>query len=249
MQAVDGVALAGELLAAYDDKLRRRQGLTARARVHPHRLIAAYGLTAQAYDVGQDALELIRQGRQGGAAPLVRVTFECAVHGQWLVRVPEATDALIAEAHRQEVALATNMAKTARFLRHAPAVRAAAGPAPAAAPTVSARQFEQICNQVDPDGTLYVMYRTLSAGAHVGMPVIARWFEEIDVPPYIAWRPDPGDLTSHRSEMLSGTLALSLLWAGAALDVMLRTRPLARKLNAVGGRLGYRGTFGKLVLP
>jgi hypothetical protein len=60
-------------------------------------MVIALGLSAQAHNVGRDALNAIRAGRNGAAMPLVRVVFECAVHAQWLVAEPDAADAMFAE--------------------------------------------------------------------------------------------------------------------------------------------------------
>jgi hypothetical protein len=252
MHADETLQLADRMLANWDGLLSRQSAFTSRKGVTPARLVMAFGLASQAYDVGRDALAAIRAGRNGAAMPLVRIVFECAVHAQWLVAEPDAADAMFAETRRQHIALADNMARTQRFLQHAATVRAGAGTAPATPPAVSARRFEQICEQIDPAGDVYVMFRMLSADAHAGVPVVERWFAEIPVPPGLAWRIEPADQTdSVRRDTLAGTLALSLLWAGAGLDAMLRTRPLVKQLNAVGAKLGYRGVIGvgRLVLP
>jgi hypothetical protein len=244
------VAIADELLAAYDHQLRHRQQLTTKKDVEPLRMLMAYGLCAQAYDLGQDALRDIREVRYGAATPLVREVFECAVHAQLLVLVPDAHQAMFAEDHRLGLALAGSMAKAASFVKHEAATRQAAGQAPATQPSVSTRSFEATCNRVDPAGSLYIMYRVLSSESHAGVPIVERWFESIPDPPGIARRTEPRDLTPDHAEMLAGTLALSLMWAAAGLDVMLRTRPLVRTLNLVSAKLGHNGVLGcgKLVM-
>lgn len=251
MRSAETLAIADDLMAAFE-KLRMRPGaITARPKVAPLRLLMAYGLAAQAHDIGQDAVRTIREGRFGAATPLVRVVFECGVHAQWLVIEPAAADAMAAESHRQRLALADNMAQTQRFLRHAAAARAAAGTAPTAPPSVSAKRFWKVCEQVDPAGNLYVMYRILSADTHAGEPTVARWFAEIDEPPGLAWRHEPVDPGPAQRDVLAGTLALSLLWATAGFDQMVKGRPLDRQVNAANSKIGHAGTRGvhRLVLP
>ncbi|GAA3117430.1 hypothetical protein JOF29_006060 [Kribbella aluminosa] len=246
----DPLRLADDLIAAFEKLRTRSDGITSRPKVAPLRLVMAYGLAAQAHDVGQDAVRAIRDGRYGAAPPLTRVVFECGVTAQWLVIEPEAATAMAAEAHRQRIALAGTMAKTQRFLRHAESVRVSAGPAPPPQ-SVSSKNFEKVCAQVDPAGDLYVMYRTLSADAHAGAPIIHRWIGESGDPPVLGWRPTPTDLLLSERTILGSTLALSLLWAAAGFDQMVKGRPLVRTVNTVSAKLGYAGTTGvhQLVLP
>ncbi len=242
--------LVDDLLAAFEKLRKRDSGFTARPKVAPLRLVMAYGLAAQAHDVGKEAVRSLREGRYGAAAPLIRVVFECGVKTQWLVIEPEAADALAVEAHRQRIALANNMAKTQQFLRHAEMTREMAGTAPPT-PAVSAKSLEAVCAQVDPAGDLYVMYRMLSADSHAGEPIVERWIAEIDDPPGFAWRATPATPSPSERNVLAGTLALSLLWAAAGLDQMIKGRPLDRVVNIASSKLGYAGTRGvrQLVLP
>jgi hypothetical protein len=251
MQSTDTLAIADDLISAFAKLRKQPGGITSRPKVAPLRLVMAYGLAAQALDVGQDAVRIIREGRYGAATPLVRVVFECGVHAQWLVIEPAAADAMAKEAHRQRNALADSMAQTQRFLHHAATVRATAGTAPTAPPAVSAKEFWKVCKQVDPAGNLYVMYRMLCADAHAGVPVVERWFAENAEPPGLAWRPEPADLRPEQCNVLAGTLALSLLWATAGFDQMVKGRPLDRKVNTANAKLGHAGTRGvhQLVLP
>lgn len=245
----DMLDLADKLIAAFEKLRTRADGITGRPKVAPLRLVMAYGLAAQAHDVGQDAIRAIRERRYGAAPPLTRVVFECGVKAQWLVIEPDAAVAMAAEAHRQRIALADNMAKTQRFLRHAESVRTSAGTAP---PTqaVSSKNFEKVCAQVDPAGDLYVMYRTLSADAHAGEPIMHRWVGESGDPPVLGWRAAPEDLQPAERTILASTLALSLLWAAAGFDQMVKGRPLDRTINTVSARLGYAGIgVHQLVLP
>ena len=252
--SVDPLAVADELAAAFERIRERMQAsgeLTVRPMVAPLRLVMTYGLAAQAYDVAQDATRSIREERYGATPPLVRVVFECGVYAQWLVIEPSAADAMAAEAHRQRRALADSMARARQFLNHAESVRAAAGPPPNTPPAVSAKRFERVCEQVDPGGNLYVMYRMLCGDDHAGVPVVERWFDEIPGPPGLGWRPDPPPFTPGQRLVLAHTLALSLLWAAAGFDQMLQGRPLARPVDAAKAKLGHGGKPGvhKLVLP
>ncbi|MGW6197010.1 hypothetical protein ACWF0M_12765 [Kribbella sp. NPDC055110] len=106
----NALILAEKLIAAFEKVRLRPGGITGRKLVEPLRLGMAYGLAAQAYDVGQDATRAIREGRYGAAPPLTRVVFECGVKAQWLVIEPAAATAMAAEAHRQRIALADDMA-------------------------------------------------------------------------------------------------------------------------------------------
>ncbi|MGW6197009.1 hypothetical protein ACWF0M_12760 [Kribbella sp. NPDC055110] len=103
---------------------------------------------------------------------------------------------------------------------------------------MSSKNFEKVRAQVDPGGDLYVMYRTLSADAHAGEPIVHRWVGESGDPHVLGWRPTPDDLQPAERAILANTLALSLLWAAAGFDQMVKGRPLDRTVNAVSAKLG-----------
>jgi hypothetical protein len=117
------------------------------------------------------------------------------VYAQWLVLVPDAADAMLVEARRQQWALACSVAKAQAFLHHEDATREAAGPVYETELSMSPRNFERICAKVDPRGNLYVMYRMLSGESHAGVPVVQRWLEVKDDPSSLAYRTRPSDIT------------------------------------------------------
>ncbi len=251
LNAAESADLCRELLGGFDAAVTGE--FLGRLDVYGRRVSTAFApfiwsLTAHAHHLGRRALDdLSADDGVLLAAPLVRGALEAAVTAQWVVRMPTGLEGFLAESLRQT----ENLGKT--YLKVRPVGQTvrlsdAAMDYLANRPPVTTRNFENICDDLAPDGPLaYLLYRTLSGLCHVGGHVVEQYVARNDVSDShhdlrLVARPTPDD---HAQALSLRVLATSFLWAGAALDSIDRKHQRRAALTAAGKRL-YTEPYLKL---
>ena len=209
--------LVAELIESWDAEV----GAHSTGSQNFHRYPAVYGLVAHAHRMADAACVLLGMGKVFESIPLVRSTFESAITAHWLLRVDGAVD-LLQHSRRQRRA----MRRT--FLQVHPDAQLETDDPQAdedLLPGLSgeqARRFDLRCEDLAPGGaSLYLHYRMLSSSTHASHYVIDQYLE-------LPEGRDVPTLRKHARDNVGGDdgaveyyqLAISLVWAGRAVNVL-----------------------------
>lgn len=193
-----------------------------------------FGLAAHAHNVASAALELIRCDRVLVAMPLVRSVYECSLKAHWVSQAPDAAAAFVNEDLRQRRAHVETLRRTRTLSQFADDMEKQL--VESFDTNSSAKQFENICNDLRPGGAdAYALYRLLSQLSHATVAVADFYLEPHETSP-IALRAFPAEEPSGKSWAF--TVACSLVWAGRAVDYLDQRAPRRSELRASARRLG-----------
>lgn len=195
----------------------------------------AYGLAAHAHRLARVARDLLEAGLTLEAIPLVRTAFECALTAHWVVQMKEGDAALANEEVRSRRAFVRTLERASASV--APfAGQVADYPEVAQQTNASARNFQQVCDDLEPGGAdAYAHYRLLSQMSHASVFVVDFYLQPHDGPAGLSLLVEP-DQPAPVAYL--GFLAASLVWAGRAVDYLdsshtrrAALRQAARELN------------------
>lgn len=185
------------------------------------RITVVIGLVNHVYDTARAIALLVDSEQTNAAVPLVRSVYESALTAVWVVqsRDHDGITAFIHEYTRGRKALQDDALKSATR-----AFRETAGNIPNADPSLyegsadSARQFRQICLDLNPGGVdAYILYRVLSGYSHATMNVVDLYFDERDDGTVVKLLEASEALEPAPLIMLT---ACSLAWAGRAFSYL-----------------------------
>lgn len=200
--------------------------------------VGIHGLAAHTYRVGGHALAMFDDGLELEAMPLVRVGYECGVTAQWLANAADGANAWVNEGERVRRATGLTLRQTASELMRATGDEFLARttvPADTSS-EAQARSFQQMCNDLTPGGPeLYAYHRLMSRYCHASVHVVDE---------YLDLTPDGDDVQALRIVAKAGEtdtwryfVALSMLWAGRAVDFIDTSRQHRSALRAQARRL------------
>ncbi|WP_430336264.1 hypothetical protein [Rhodococcus sp. ACT016] len=136
-------------------------------RYHDARLHSVSGLAAHAYRTGEVAAQLICDGQWLEAAPLVRLSFECAITAQWSALVPDGVQALLNEDYRSRRLMADTLRQSRSWAASGLEVPTPGDEDHESFSNAQARSFKQMCDDLEPGGVeAYSCYRTMCWFSH-----------------------------------------------------------------------------------
>ncbi|MDF9716479.1 DUF5677 domain-containing protein [Nocardioides sp. ChNu-99] len=185
-------------------------------RYHDARLHTVSGLAAHAYRTGEVADRLIREGLWLESAPLIRTSYECAITAQWTALVPDGAEAILNEDYRSRRTMAATLKRSQFWAASGLRVPDPSDEGHASYSNAQARNFEQMCDDLEPGGSeAYTYYRTLCWFSHPTNYVIDRYTEK-EMPPLKLRRTPRGDDETSHTLQYFGVSALVV--AAAALN-------------------------------
>jgi hypothetical protein len=234
----DLTKLAQSLIASW----RRGTHLTLLRSDHDiARAGTTHGLAAHVHRLAEVALDLLNRGLIIEAMPLVRSCYESALTAHWLVQVPGAPVALANEHVRNRRNLIKTLAGSSPFLQSLGARFQEDEPLPeeGPVPTVSARRFDELCNDLTPGGAdAYAHYRLMSSMVHPTVFLIDFYTRE---------DADPANVTGFKLSLDAeqpspvpylAFVVASLIWAGRAVDYLDKTKARRSELRAAARKIG-----------
>lgn len=167
------------------------------------------------------ACVLLKMGRVFESIPLVRSTFESAITAHWLLRVDGTVD-LLRQSRRQRQAMRDTFLQVhpdVHFETDDPHVDENLLPGLSGE---QARRFDLRCEDLRPGGTsLYMHYRMLSSSTHASHYVIDQYLELPDGRDVPTLRKQPrANVGGDEGAVEYYQLAISLVWAGRAVNVL-----------------------------
>ncbi|MDH6681023.1 hypothetical protein M2284_005266 [Rhodococcus sp. LBL1] len=208
-------------------------------RYHDARLHSVSGLAAHAYRTGEVAAQLIRDGQWLEAAPLVRLSFECAITAQWSALVPDGVQALLNEDYRSRRLMADTLRQSRSWAASGLEVPTPGDEDHESFSNAQARSFKQMCDDLEPGGVeAYSYYRTMCWFSHPTNYVTDRYANETVPPLRLRRTPREDAATAHIFEYL-GVLALVL--AASALNHLDADKVHADEIAQVADRVGVTG--------
>lgn len=200
-----------------------------------------HALTAHVHRLAEVALDLLNRGLVIEAMPLVRSCYESALTAHWLVQVPGAPVALANEHVRNRRNLIRTLSKSSPFLQRLGTRFEEEDPLPedGPVPTVSARRFDQLCNDLTPGGAdAYAHYRLMSSMVHP-TPFLIDFYTSSDADPSNAAGFQLRNEAAQPGPMpYLAFVVASLIWAGRAVDYLDTTKARRSELRAAARRLG-----------
>lgn len=173
----DAITVVAEMVTEYR-RMTKQPMIRTRPRVHHGVFGCVAGLNAHAHALAEAAMPLWDSGTaQVATIPLARAAFECGLLAQWLVRDPDALDAVISEHERQVRALTREMVLVPQLREHAEPVLASLTVASSPKAHI-ARSIEQIAKQFEHGTELYANYRLLCGFTHAGIQIVEQWLGE-----------------------------------------------------------------------
>lgn len=209
------------------DNAPLRIGLMVAHGAHVHRLAASVRL-------------LVENGLAFESVALVREAYETAITTSWIGQNPIASRAMVNDYVNKRRVLRDEFASTAnRVFKDGAAgvvvedhlVR----------PTVQdqrAKRLQTLCGDFEPAGNdLYAVYRWLSSYSHPGVKVADRYLDPETSPKgpvLLRARYDEGP----SAELLLHMTAMTMVWAGSAVNFLARDQARRDWLRGVARRLG-----------
>jgi len=125
---------------------------------------------------------LAKNGMFIQAAPLIRLTMECGITAAWFSITTNAANAANHEGARQHRLILESMFQDVGIGDEQMVIEASESVRDLAKyESVSARKFEQRCNQIVGGKDLYVHYRILSQVSHAGLALLDSYMHEVDI--------------------------------------------------------------------
>jgi len=225
-----GRALLGEWNAVTNVEARAKG-------FNPAKVATCYGFAAHAHHLSPLALDLIEAGRVLEALPLVRLIYECSLQAHWVAQVPDAIAALDSKEYSSRRALVAELGQSMNLvLRQASEEIKSAMSTWTVDETTASARFRGVCEDLQPGGIdAYLHYRMLSSLSHATPMIADQYISAIDGPPGFQIRASP-----HESPGVAYayTVAVSLVWAGRAMDFQDKRHHRRSELRAAARRLG-----------
>jgi hypothetical protein len=235
--ATDYRAVIRQLIALWDANVDL-QSIERDPEVPAEVLVIVRGIVAHAVDCARGVLTLYQASQPVAAAPLIRTVMEDAITAGWVLVIPEGWKQLVSNGSRtRALVLAEALLQDpdderteARRQEYEEQVKQLGKP------TRAFTSFEQRLNAIEGTGSMYSVYRYLSALTHAGA-------ETANL--YTVPNPDSPYQTSYRTyaaHPMAGLLLLSaassLLHALTAWDDARKGHPNRDALNAIAAELG-----------
>ncbi|MFG1643613.1 DUF5677 domain-containing protein [Amycolatopsis sp. NPDC049252] len=183
------------------------------------KFVSVHGLVAHSYRVGEQALSMCVDGFAMEALPLVRLSYELALTAHWIAQNIDGAEAVLNRDVQNRQAAIRTLANA-----QSATLRSGSQDFPGAdrellqtSSQVQARNFEQLCRDLEPGGAdAYAYYRLMSWYSHPSARIIDSYVQPTpDNQGIAALRLDPETLDAN---IWVHFLAYSFVWAGRALD-------------------------------
>lgn len=141
--------------------------------------VTVYGLTAHTHELARAVLALDEADLVAGIVPLVRQAMECAMTAVWLELAGyPAVQTMLREQTRQERNLLKEFVKSGQ-LHDADAINHLEEELKHGLQSTSesGKKFEARCREIAGGGTIYAVYRALSATSHASTSVVDLYLE------------------------------------------------------------------------
>ncbi|WP_147017988.1 DUF5677 domain-containing protein [Kocuria turfanensis] len=202
------------------------------------RFSIVFGLACQAHDAARGYLSALAEA-PAAATPLARFCFELGMTAQWISQIPDAY-AAVANRHLQNQATLEKDLRAAEDPVFHPFADMLADsfseknleklPTTSAG---SAKNFKQLCEDLEDAADYYLQYRFQSSESHAGLSVSSQWINSSEPEAGIRMQLRP----TERDEWLA-LVTVSLLWAESAIDCLDATHERRTYLDEVAARLG-----------
>ncbi|MER6792132.1 DUF5677 domain-containing protein [Amycolatopsis mediterranei] len=203
------------------------------------KFLSVHGLVAHTYRVGEQALTMCTSGATLEAMPLIRMSYESALTSHWIAQNIDGAEALLnRDVHSREIAIRTLLNARSEVLRSgAQDFPAADAELLRTSSKAQARNFEQLCRDLEPGGVdAYAYYRLMSWYSHPSSRIIDSYVVPTEDRQNIsALRLEPAETDTI---MWVHFLAYSFVWAGRAVDFVDADRTHRNKLRDAARTLG-----------
>lgn len=202
------------------------------------RFSIVYGLACQAHEAAKGYLSALAEA-PAAATPLARSCFELAMTAHWIVQIPDAYAAVAKKDLKGSITLEKDLRAAKDPVFHpfadmvADRIFAEDGESVHTTSAGSAKDFKQLCEDLEDAADYYLHYRFQSAESHAGLSVSSQWIEFSEPGGAVRMKLHP----TQRDEWLA-LVAASLLWAESAIDCLDATHERRTYLDEVAARLG-----------
>lgn len=197
--------------------------------------LTTYALAAHAHRLAHGALKLWRDDFQLECMPLIRAAFEHALTAQFIAQCEDGVLGFFNEAARNQKVRLDDIARAGWDGASEIANRLEAWETVDTAATQTARSFKTLCEDLEPGGPLsYAIYRTLSALSHASRSTVAYYLDHIEDETV---QQEPREFGEPNRSWWLFILCICVVWAGRAIDMLLRDHPRRTELREAAKQL------------